>query len=140
MQSMADGSGSPEVIPAFRSFIEQPGLPLLSVKLECGAKPALKISQKRYAPLCSAIDVDKTWKVPMCAATGDANGQQNVCALVDKKTVTVPLNTTSCPAYVVPNGDGSGYFRFALDEAGWTVGDDGMRRNAKSMVVPAGSR
>ncbi|MEZ5914986.1 MAG: M1 family metallopeptidase [Parvularculaceae bacterium] len=123
MRSLADGSGRPEVIPAFRSFIDQPGLPLLSVRLDCEGDPKLEISQKRYAPLGSEIDTDKTWKVPMCAATGDANGRKSVCGLVDRKTVVIPIGaaadgSVSCPAYVVPNGDGSGYFRFTLDEAG----------------------
>ncbi|MCB2112920.1 MAG: ERAP1-like C-terminal domain-containing protein [Parvularculaceae bacterium] len=126
MRSLADGSGRPEVIPAFRSFIDQPGLPLLSVRLDCEGDPKLEISQKRYAPLGSEIDTDKTWKVPMCAATGDANGRKSVCGLVDRKTVVIPIGaaadgSVSCPAYVVPNGDGSGYFRFTLDEAGWAA-------------------
>ena len=29
------------------------------------------------------------------------------------------LGVESCPTWVLPNGDGSGYFRFALSESGW---------------------
>ncbi len=121
MQSMADGSGRPEVIPAFRSFIEQPGVPLLNAQLDCSGAPGLKLSQSRYAPLGSAIDTNQTWQVPVCAAYSSANGEGDACGLVDKKDVTLALNADVCPAYVVPNGDGSGYFRFALDEAGWAA-------------------
>ena len=121
MQSMADGSGRPEVIPAFRSFIDQPGVPLVSVEVDCTGAPELKLSQNRYAPLGSAIDTDQRWQVPVCAAFGSDAGNGRACGMMDEQELSMPLNTDSCPAYVVPNGDGSGYFRFALDEAGWAA-------------------
>ncbi len=140
MQSMADGSGRPEVIPAFRSFIEQPGVPLLNAQLDCAGAPSLKLSQSRYAPLGSAIDTDKTWQVPVCAAYGSANGEGSACGLVEEKEFSLPLNTDSCPAYVVPNGDGSGYFRFALNEAGWAaLADAGTSLTAKQALAYADS-
>ena len=140
MQSMADGSGRPEVIPAFRSFIDQPGIPLLSARVDCAGAPELKLSQSRYAPLGSSIDVDQTWQVPVCAAYGSASGEGSACGLVDEKEISLPLNTDMCPAYVVPNGDGSGYFRFALDEAGWAaLAQAGTNLSAAQALVYADS-
>ncbi len=31
----------------------------------------------------------------------------------------MPLSSASCPAFVVPNADGAGYYRFSLDADGW---------------------
>ena len=140
MQSMADGSGRPEVIPAFRSFIEQPGVPLLSAELDCSGAPALKLSQSRYAPLGSAIDANQTWQVPVCAAFNGDGGEGSACGLVDQKDFTLALNTDACPAYVVPNGNGSGYFRFALNEAGWAaLAVAGSNLSAKQALAYADS-
>jgi len=120
-KSLADGSGRPEVIPAFRSFIDQPGVPLITAKLECDDRPALELEQQRYAPTGSTIDPRQTWQIPLCVAIGDAHGDRTVCALMDAPAMSLPLDTGSCPDYVVPNGNGSGYFRFALDESGWAA-------------------
>jgi len=125
-KSLADGSGRPEVIPAFRSFIEQPGVPLVEARLDCDASPTLELKQQRYAPIGSGIDTQQTWQIPMCVGVGDARGERTVCALMDAPTLSLPLDTGSCPDYVVPNGNGSGYFRFALDEPGWAA----LARNA----------
>lgn len=119
MKSMADGSGRPEVIPAFRSFISQPGVPLLAAQLDCDGAPVLKLHQSRYAPLGSKIDTDAAWKIPACVAYGTDSGGGQTCSLIDAPDFSLALPSGQCPAYVVPNGDGSGYFRFALDEAGW---------------------
>ncbi len=121
MQSLADGSGRPEVRPAFQSFIDQPGVPLLEVRIDCDDSPSLEIRQSRYAPLGSGIDPQRTWQIPMCASVSLESGPRQVCALVDTPEMSLPLDTETCPDYVVPNGDGSGYFRFALDAAGWAA-------------------
>jgi len=121
VKSLADGSGRPEVIPAFRSFIDQPGVPLVDARLDCDGNPSLELKQKRYAPTGSAIESMQTWQIPMCVGVGDARGARTVCALMDAPTLSLPLDTGTCPDYVVPNGNGSGYFRFALDEPGWAA-------------------
>jgi aminopeptidase N len=121
MRSLADGSRRPEVIPAFRSFIEQPGVPLVEARLRCDGPPTLEITQSRYAPLGSRIDPDRTWHIPLCVAAGSTTGVGRTCALIAEEKTSLPLDVTGCPSFVVPNGDGFGYFRFALDETGWTA-------------------
>ena len=71
MQSLADGSGNPEVVEAFSSFIFQPGIPLLSTRFVCqDDEGSLVVSQSRYAPLGSEIDTQANWKVPFAARVG----------------------------------------------------------------------
>ncbi len=121
MRSLADGSRRPEVVPAFRSFVEQPGVPLVEARLRCDGAPALELRQSRYAPLGSRIDTKRSWRIPLCVATGSAAGSHRTCGLLDEPSATLKLDADRCPAYVVPNGAGAGYFRFALDEAGWSA-------------------
>ena len=119
-ESLAVGSEKPEVIPAFRSFIEQPGVPLLEVEAECNKDvSSLRVRQSRYAPLGSTIEPQARWGVPFCYATFDEKGRRrDDCQLVDQPETVLALE--SCPSTVLPNAGGSGYYHFLLD-------DDAMR-------------
>ncbi|MSQ92289.1 MAG: M1 family peptidase [Gammaproteobacteria bacterium] len=120
--SVATGSDRPEVETAFKSFIEQPGVPLISAKLDCkdDAKPRLDLRQSRYAPLSSSIRPDAgEWTIPICVAYIANGARKSTCALIDKKEQSLNLEAGACPTQVHPNADGTGYYRFTLDEAGW---------------------
>ncbi len=123
MSSIADGAGKPEVIPAFRSFIDQPGVPLLEASVTCdGDSAAMALKQSRFRPLGSAIDPASTWQIPLCVAYDGAEGRTRTCALVSEAEQTVLLETEGqCPSAVIPNADGAAYVRFSYDEAGWSA-------------------
>jgi alanyl aminopeptidase len=121
--SVAEGADRAEIEAAFRSFIEQPGVPLLSTRLDCtdAASPKLIVSQQRYAPLGSRIDPRSgQWNVPMCIAYSTGGAEQSQCVLLSEPEQTIDLDADSCPSLVHPNADGAGYYRFAFDEAGWS--------------------
>ncbi len=120
--SLAEGSERLEIEGAFKSFIEQPGIPLLSVSLDCEDEenPRLNVQQARYAPLGSAIDPEEgEWQIPMCVSYTADGATRSSCALLNKKQQSIDLDAVSCPTQLHPNADGSGYYRFSLDEAGW---------------------
>ncbi len=120
--SLAEGTERVEIEGAFKSFIEQPGIPLLSVSLDCDdvQNPRLDVRQARYAPLGSAIDPDASeWQVPMCVAYTADGESKSSCALLSDKEQSIDLDADSCPTQVHPNANGSGYYRFSLDESGW---------------------
>jgi alanyl aminopeptidase len=122
IESLAEGTERTEIEAAFMSYIQQPGVPLLSVQLDCEDEqdPHLNIHQARYAPLGSAIEADASeWHVPMCVNFTVDGVQKSSCALVNQKTQLIPLDADSCPTEVHPNSDGTGYYRFSLDDAGW---------------------
>jgi alanyl aminopeptidase len=82
MASLAEGTERVEIEAAFKSFIEQPGVPLLSVALDCEDEqnPRLNVRQARYAPLGSAIDPGASeWQIPMCISFV-ADGVENLIA------------------------------------------------------------
>jgi alanyl aminopeptidase len=120
MASLADGSRRPDVVPAFRSFIDQPGVPLATMRLACtDGGASLLVEQSRYLPVGSRGETRQSWQLPLCVRFADGNGTQKQCALVKEPQATIRLETTGCPSFVMPNANGAGYYRFALDPAGW---------------------
>ena len=122
ISSLAEGSDRTEIAAAFKSYIEQPGVPLMSVSLNCaeGEGPSLEVQQTRYAPLGSSIDPDAgEWQVPFCVAFDDGGERKSRCTLITERKQTMELDANACPTSLMPNADGTGYYRFALDEAGW---------------------
>ena len=66
-------SGEPAVIEAFESFVNQPGVPLVSVT--AAADGSLQLAQSRYRPLGSAVaGPEVRWKIPFCADLYTARG------------------------------------------------------------------
>jgi len=118
--SIADGSGDANVVPAMKSFVDQPGLPLVTGTLTCsGGKTEVKLSQSRYAPLGSKTKQGQTWQIPVCAKVGYGDQTGKVCTLMTGKTETLRAKVEGCADWVTLNENGSGYYRFSLDTEGW---------------------
>lgn len=142
MNSLAEGAGDAAVVPAFRSFLEQPGVPLVSANLSCDDGARVTLSQERYFPLGSTGDRGQVWRVPVCLAYDAGSGRERHCALLTEATDTVEL-PAACPAWLMPNDDGAGYYRFDLDAASWTAlieHADGLNeREAQAMLGSLGA-
>lgn len=119
------GSGHPEIASAFRSFVTQPGLPIIEAAVDC-TKSIKEISfmQMRYTPIGSQARDETFWEIPVCYRTNNEEG----CTLLTQKRQTVRLGK-SCPAFVMPNRNGSGYYLWSLDE----LSLEKMRRNLKTL-------
>jgi aminopeptidase N len=108
--SIASAAKKPEVNAAFFSFLDQPGLPLVTAELACsGGPPRLFLSQKRFLPTGSTGSTKETWRLPVCARTGEA-GTSAVCTLLTEERGTLAL-PGSCPERVVVNAASAGYYR-----------------------------
>jgi alanyl aminopeptidase len=141
MASLAEGSGRPDVVPAFRSFIDQPGVPLVDVAVECGGDGVeLALRQSRYLPEGSRGDASQTWLLPLCVRYAAAGKLAKDCMLLDEAEVAMPLAVDACPDFVMPNADGAGYYRFSLSDDGWRGLMDGFGRlSQKEALVVADS-
>ncbi|MEO8055910.1 MAG: M1 family aminopeptidase, partial [Acidobacteriota bacterium] len=107
--AIAEATKNPAVVPAFRSFLDQPGVPLVTAELQCaGGAPKLLLSQKRFLPTGSSGSTQETWQVPVCARTGDP-GAATTCTLLTEPTGSLPL-PGPCPSRVLANA-GDGYYR-----------------------------
>ena len=100
------------VIPAFRGFVERAGVPLLNVALDCTtATPTLALKQQRFDIAGAAPPTEgERWAFPACFEYGDGAKGRQTCALVRDATQMVPLDTSSCPQWVVANRAGLGYY------------------------------
>lgn len=119
-QSIADGSDNPKVVAAMKSFVDQPGLPLVTAKLTCERKgnTTLSLSQSRYAPLGSKVEQGQSWQIPVCAnfiKDGEVTKQCNL--MIDRSgALKAPID---CADAVMPNADGAGYYRFTMNGEAW---------------------
>lgn len=134
LDSLSSSSGR-NVTKAFSTFLNQVGVPLVSVALDCAkGAPSLHLEQKRFLPTGSKGSADQTWNLPICVRFGTGADGQTQCFLMTQPAETVALKeANSCPAWVQANDRAIGYYRVEykgglLDAL--TAGDVGKRLNA----------
>jgi alanyl aminopeptidase len=110
--TIAATTGHLELVPAFDSFIDQPGVPFLKVSGSC-TPPGLDIAQSIYAPYGLSPPA-RRWRVPVCVMDGAAG----VCRIGMGPHFALPL-TTPCTTLPLPNAAGAGYYHFGLSETDW---------------------
>ncbi|HWL86124.1 MAG TPA: M1 family metallopeptidase, partial [Polyangiaceae bacterium] len=101
-------------IPAFGTFLNQPGVPLVSASLRCdaGQPPKLALSQERYVPAGSEATRESTWQIPVCARYPGKKGVSTSCTLLAQTQGELALTeAAACPAWVDANADDHGYYR-----------------------------
>lgn len=119
-KAIGDATGEPAIGDVFRDFVTRQGVPLIEADLRCGdGEPQLTLRQSRYAPLGSTINPDARWTVPVCVAWLDGAERRETCTLLREQTASIRLASRSCPAAIIPNTDGAGYYRFTLPPEGW---------------------
>jgi hypothetical protein len=111
---MAEGSADPGVIDAFRSFVDQAGVPLVTVSAAPDGR-SLTLAQSRYRPLGSEGADSELWKIPVCVDVISAAHNSKTCTLLSSRTGTLALGPEAVGAVIHPNADGAGYYRFAVD-------------------------
>lgn len=99
---------------AFRSFLNQNGVPLVLTRLDCAhaGGPVLDLTQSRYLPLGSKGDPNRHWGIPVCV---DLPGTER-CQLLDTRTSQMRIEH-GCPKWYLPNAAGAGYYRFEMTES-----------------------
>lgn len=110
---------TPELTETFRGFVEQKGVPLLEMAVNCEKEGAasVEVTQSRYKPLGSPIaDVNKKWSIPFCFSS-DIGVQQ--CQMLTEPRESIEVSGGDCPQWLLPNAQGSGYYRWSLAEAQW---------------------
>ncbi len=122
-----------DVAPAFRSFLDQGGVPMVTGTLACSADepPVLRLDQSRYLPSGSKGSDRQTWRIPICIRYGtEQSGEHRRCLLLENASTDLPLEG-SCPTWLVPNEGMSGYYRALVTGAGGSsVENGGSRENA----------
>jgi alanyl aminopeptidase len=101
------------------TFLDQSGVPLVRAELICekGKKTRLHLRQSQFRSLrreaAKTAPPPRAWKIPVCTRFESKGGAKTRCTLLDGAEGELVLDE-SCPAWVHPNADEAGYFRFAL--------------------------
>jgi alanyl aminopeptidase len=108
-----EAASRPGVAAAFSTFLDQAGVPLLEVSLDCGGgnNPQLRFSQRRFLPVGSTGSTAQTWQVPVCVRAGEAGKPERTCALLAGSSGTMALRPASCPSWLLANDGELGYYR-----------------------------
>lgn len=118
-------TGEPELTRVFRDFIEQSGVPSLGVDVECpgGDSDSINVifEQTRYKPLGSEISADNEWAIPVCVRYANSGDSSVQCSIITPAETSMTLNTSQCPDWVMPNANGSGYYRWRLSDSDWSA-------------------
>jgi alanyl aminopeptidase len=113
LMAALSAAGGTEIGPAMRSFIDQPGIPLVRAELHCdGGRPRVALTQSRNLPLGSTAPRSALWSVPVCVRSD--GGRAPDCMLLDAERGELALARKTCPAWIAPNPDGQGYYRWML--------------------------
>ena len=104
-------SAKRDVAAAFRTFLDQPGVPFVEVDVRCDGRPRAHLTQSRLVSIGSTLDANATWQIPLCARYGDGASSREACTLLDAHEGDLLLE--ACPTWLVPNANAAGYFRFA---------------------------
>jgi len=107
-QAIADAAREPKVLAAFKSFVDQPGVPVIDLQRKGST---LVATQSRYAHLGSHPSAE-TWTIPFCFRVG----QTQQCRLLDRQVTTVEAPGDGV---LMPNVRGAGYYRFDLEPGDW---------------------
>ena len=104
------GAAGRDVAGPMRSFLDQPGLPLVSAEVTGGGAA---LSQERFAGAGVAL-APQAWQVPVSLrfSAGGKVGTRTV--LLDAPMRTVALSDEPLD-WVFPNADAAGYYRWRLD-------------------------
>jgi len=107
-QALADATGKPEIVQAMKSFIDQAGVPVVTMER---AGQTLRVRQARYTQIGSPTPPDTHWLIPLCLR----QGTDRTCKLVDSTATEIPGHD----GVLMPNAGGLGYYRFEMSLSDW---------------------
>jgi alanyl aminopeptidase len=112
IQSLAAAAGRP-LAPLVSSFLDQPGVPVVSARLRCEAgRGHVDLEQTRWLPIGSSIQGETSWTIPVCIRVGIGKRIERACTLLDARTGSLDL--PACADWILPNADAAGYYQATL--------------------------
>jgi aminopeptidase N len=107
-RALADATGKPEIVQAMKSFIDQAGVPVVTMDR---AGKTLGVRQTRYTQIGSPTPPDTHWLIPLCLR----QGTDRTCNLLDSTATEMPAHE----GVLMPNAGGLGYYRFEMSPGDW---------------------
>lgn len=103
----------------FLSFLDQPGVPVVTVAVQCTPQAAVAtLGQRRYVPLGADADATGRWSIPLCIrrSPDDADDVSGRCPVISEASQELSLGS-ECPRWLMPNRGAAGYYRWLVDPA-----------------------
>ena len=96
------------------SFLDQPGVPLVSVDWRCEADGvAVDVQQSHYRALGDVRGpLTGVWQIPMCVRLSDGKKTFDHCSVLTEARATWQIKPGFCPTFSHPNIDEAGYYRW----------------------------
>ena len=116
MDSLAQGSRKPEIVPAFETFLNQPGVPQIRMQSKCTGRD-LEITLSQTAFGAQNVNDKRHWSIPVCMRNLTKGGAP-FCTMLDSGTSTSTLKN-QCGSVLFPNASGAGYYRFSMARNDW---------------------
>ena len=97
------------------TFLDRPGVPNVAAQLSCeqGGRWNVELRQEPWMPLGAKLDPansDQTWTTPVCVL---AEGRtEPLCTELTTAGPSLVAGRGKCPAWIHPNADQAGYYRF----------------------------
>ena len=107
-----------DVKSTLSSFLDQPGVPLVSVELLPGGRAKLK--QSRFLNAGATARQAQLWRIPVTLRYPDGSGTKTQRVLLAAPEQVVSLGTKTTPAWIHPNADESGYYRWSVSSQVFT--------------------
>jgi len=140
LAAVSEGAGV-DIAPAFRTFLDRTGAPLVSMAVDCsGAKPVLRLSQKRALPIGAPAASSPAWQIPLFILYRDGTRVRTLRTLLTSAHQEIPL-PGGCPSWLLGNNEGGGYYRvrYEGDLLDRLFGAHGPRLSAAERVSELGN-
>lgn len=123
--SVAESAGRRDTTELFKTFLNQTGIPQIHASVACDGAPTLALRQSRYLPLetrpkQTAGDRRRRWHVPVCVRYPSGNASvptQRQCIELGSESIELPLETKTCPEWLLPNDGDTGYYHYIVSPA-----------------------
>lgn len=110
-EAAISSSAERDVAPVFESFLDQPGVPEVSVTMKCDPKPVVALEQKRSMPPGSTNDPE-LWQIPVCMSYESDGAVHRQCDVLTGRTSDVALEAANtCPAWLSADSGETGYYQ-----------------------------
>ncbi|MFT4614937.1 MAG: alanyl aminopeptidase [Bacteroidia bacterium] len=131
IQALAAAAQSLQIADIAGSFINQPGVPLLTVDWQCDSNQlTLDIQQQRYLPAGSTVSPEQEWIVPVCMTAVNGMNKANICQTLTDAQQRFTHAVEQCPDAIMPNLGGHGYYRWTMAQPLWR----GLLNNVSSLT------
>ncbi|MGB2716876.1 MAG: M1 family metallopeptidase [Vicinamibacterales bacterium] len=108
--TLAKSTGKP-VDRVMETFVDQPGVPLVSAELKCGGsgdRAQVVLTQERYLRDPTAKPAAQLWQIPVCLR---GSSGRTVCDVMDERRESIAVE--GCPTWLISNAGARGYYRTA---------------------------